>query len=340
MDPQPTCPRCGADALETVRLGSARAAWLWLFSGGPLPRERQVCTRCGAQAGYGSGGRILRRRRWWHVPRDLYRVVRHRRTAVPVPVTYVATAAVGTVVGITLDLWLPVTWWWFPIGLVALVWLLFLSSAFRGHRRHESLWNELIGVVRPALRAERMQRAEAERFRQIDLPLYAVVGWTGFCFLGGSQTDGHEVTAAALVFRATADDESPDVRVETAAAGHAPTRVTQERLAYQLANMALQPGVDQDPDAWFRDVEHLAVDLSGRTWVELSLPVDGTPTSFRLLRERHAWVGIAHLGDHVVAIQAERVAPEDVALERVDDLEPYIEGWRAFLAKRRAIHGH
>ncbi|MGH3443721.1 MAG: hypothetical protein ACRDUY_17070 [Nitriliruptorales bacterium] len=241
-------------------------------------------------------------------------------------------------VGIMVDLLLPVPWWWFPLGLVALGWLVFAASAFRGPRRHESVWNALIGVLRPELRAERMQEAQDERFRRTELPLFGMADWSGFRFIGGSRLEGDEMVAAALVFRMTVDADPPDVRVETARAGHAPIRLTQERLVDELAGMALRRA-HGSPDDWFRDTNRLAAELGGRTWSEQDLPIDGAPTPFRVLRERHAWVAVASLNDHVVAIQAEGVAPEDIALERVIDVEPYIQGWRAFLAESRAAHG-
>ena len=69
------------------------------------------------------------------------RALLHRRSMIPAPWIYLAAAGLGLVLGVTLDVWLGWPWWAVALGVLAAVWLLFVSSAFIGPARRQS-WRQ------------------------------------------------------------------------------------------------------------------------------------------------------------------------------------------------------
>jgi len=61
---------------------------------------------------------------------------------------------------------------------------------------------------------------------------------------------------------------------------------------------------------------------------ELAIAVDGRPRRFRPARYGERWAAVAELDDScelTVMITADGIPPEAVALDRVTDIEPYLE---------------
>ena len=54
--------------------------------------------------------------------------------------------------------------------------------------------------------------------------------------------------------------------------------------------------------------------------------MDGQPVTFDLLAEGRHWVALAELEGRALVLQARDLAPEQVELVRVTDVEPYVDG--------------
>ena len=59
----------------------------------------------------------------------------------------------------------------------------------------------------------------------------------------------------------------------------------------------------------------------------MAVPVrlDGRPVRFELLAEGRHWVVVAEVEGRTLVLQARDLAPEQVELVRVTDVEPYVE---------------
>jgi hypothetical protein len=61
-------------------------------------------------------------------------------------------------------------------------------------------------------------------------------------------------------------------------------------------------------------------------WASAELTVDGEPQTFKLVRRGPHWGAIRHIEpDHAIVISASNIAPEEVHLEHIQDLEPYFD---------------
>jgi len=120
------------------------------------------------------------------VPIQLIQALRHHRTMIPVPATYLATL-VGVVVGVAAQLLLGWPWWLVAAGVVAAVWLFFTSTAVWGPGgSSQPLATDLLRVVHPRQAIEREHRQEVERFQAAPFPLYGLPPvWPGPRHLGG-----------------------------------------------------------------------------------------------------------------------------------------------------------
>jgi hypothetical protein len=85
------------------------------------------------------------------VPIQLVQVLRHHRTMIPVPATYLAATLLGAVVGVAAQLLLGWPWWLAAAAVVAAVWLFFTSTVVWGDGGSgQPLATDLLRVVRPA----------------------------------------------------------------------------------------------------------------------------------------------------------------------------------------------
>jgi hypothetical protein len=331
------CGRCGAQDLETTRPGWVEGLGAWLRSGGPWRPSTSVCRRCGQAATVGSVAYLARSPGWWSVPSRLARVVRRRRTRVPVPATYLMAAAAGTVLGILAQLVAGWPWWLVAAGVVAAVWLLFLSSAFWGRGAGRPLATELLMELDPARGVRRGRQTMAERFRAAPFPLYGLpASWAGARYLGGSgsrQASGQRpvVTALSLAHGDPAAEHGPQLRVEVRAdpddpgAGPELRRTLAEELRW-TATVPRPDGEGPPGPAGGSPSGERGPPEPGPPWSSVLVRVDGRPVGFDLLAEGRHWVAIAELEGRTLVLQARDLAVERVELVRVTDVEPYVEG--------------
>jgi hypothetical protein len=329
----PGCGNCGSQELETTRPGWVEGLRTWLRSGGRWPSS-QICRRCGHATAAGSVAYLARPPGWWSVPVRLAGVVRRRRSRVPVPATYLVAAAAGVVLGAVLQVWLGWPWWLVAVGAVAAVWLLFLSSAFWGGHAGRPLATEALLVVDPARGMRRERQAMAEWFRAAPFPLYGLpASWTGPRHLGGAgsrQARGRPpvVTSLTLAHGDPAAGQGPQLWVEVRAdpgdpgAGPELRRTLADDLRWATAARG----------------DELRGGLADPPWSAVPLRLDGRPVRFEMLAEGRHWVALAEVEARTLVVQARDLAPEQVELVRVTDVEPYVEGSRR-LEDARARHG-
>jgi len=278
------------------------------------------------------------RRGWWSLPIQLVQVLRHRRTMIPVPATYLVATLVGAVVGVAAQLLLGWPWWLAAAAVVAAVWLFFTSTAVWGAGgSSQPLTTDLLRVVHPRQAIERDHRQEVERFRAAPFPLYGLpAAWPGPRYLGGwegswAKGQGPVTTALSLGHGDPLAEAGPQLRVEVRAEGVEPElgmtmrvqsrRDLAEELWLQAAPQAHDPA------------EHVEQLAAGRrrpdpAWSQVTIPVDGQPVGFWWLTEGRHWVAHAELDDRTLTLHARDLPVESVELVRVTDLEPYIQGQR------------
>ena len=73
-------------------------------------------------------------------------------------------------------------------------------------------------------------------------------------------------------------------------------------------------------------------------WSEVTIPVDGHPVAFACLAEGRNWVAHAELENQTLVLSARDLPHDQVALVRVTDVEPYIDGTRR-IEEARTRHG-
>jgi hypothetical protein len=273
------------------------------------------------------------------VPIQLVQVLRHHRTMIPVPATYLAATLLGAVVGVAAQLLLGWSWWLVAAGVVAAVWLFFVSTAVWGPGgSSQPLATDLLRVVRPGLAIERDHRQEAERFRAAPFPLYGLPpAWPGWRHLGGwegSWTKGQRrpvTTALSLGHGDPLAEEGPQLRVEVRAEGVEPELGTtmgvqsRRQLAEDLWLAAAPPA--HDPAEHFDQLAAVRR-RPDPAWSLVTIPVDGRPVGFWWLTEGRHWVAQAELDERTLTLYGRDLPVEAVELVRVSDLEPYIQGQR------------
>jgi hypothetical protein len=293
----------------------------------------------------GSAAYLARPPGWWSVPARLAGVVRRRRSRVPAPATYLVAAAAGVVLGAVLQLVLGWPWWLVAAGVVVVVWLLFLSSAFRGGSPGRPLATEALLVVDPARGLRRERQELAERFRAAPFPLYGLpASWTGPRHLGGMssrQARGQPplVTSLTLAHGDRAAGHGPELRVEVRSDPDDPGTGPELRQALAVdLRWAAASLEDREGEAARGGPGGRPADQADPPWSAVPLPVDGQPVTFDLLAEGRHWVALAELEVRALVLQARDLAPEQVELVRVTDVEPYVDGTER-LEEARARRG-
>jgi hypothetical protein len=264
---------------------------------------------------------------WWRVPAGLVGVLR-RRTMVPAPRIYLLAAAVGLVLGVAAQRLAGWPWWPVAAGLLAAVWLAFAATALRGRGSGRSLVTDLLEVADPDRAMRRRTREMEAAFRASPFPLYGLpAAWPGVRYLGGwgsRQARGEPpvTTNLCLAHGSPLTEEGPRLRVEVRPLS-GPGQLGEdgpamrERLAEELHWTATAGVGPPEPS-----------EQGDRDWGAAEIPVDGRPVRFDLLAEGRHWVAVGTVRDVLVVLLGRDLAPAEVELVRVTDVEPYSEGSR------------
>jgi hypothetical protein len=269
------------------------------------------------------------------VPLRVVRVLKRRRRSQPVPLTYLFAAGVGVLIGIALQFTLGWSWWAVALVFLAGVWLLFASTAFWGRPfLGRTMRSELADALDPA-GATRRHTAEMERrFRSAPFPLYAPVPAREPRTIGGSESEERRTVALELVQGGPrpGDDTArgPRIAVEVSL-NHRPDL---QDLAYELWVRDERPPRGLPPeaiDAWIYERERRLHDRPFPDPETVVIDVDGAPVAFRLVSEGERWAARADVEGREITIRAEAVDRDGLRLATVDDVEPYIEGYRGYM---------
>jgi hypothetical protein len=343
-EPEEVCAQCGATDWEARRPTLWKALVDWLGSG-RWPSPSRVCRRCGlVSMGDEVAYLTLHRPSLWTVPVRALDVLRRRRSAQPVPLTYLMAAGVGVALGVVLQVLLGWAWWAVTLGVVAVVWLVFMSTAFWGTRATgpgHDLLTELLREISPDRAAARRDRREQELWASPPLPLYGLPpAWEGDCRTGGYGASNKAITSMKIV-HGDLVGKGPYLRVEVTTE---PDRSCLPRsLAEELWHRAMEPPGEMSPSQTTRWLMARRRDIESRPdpeWRTISIPVDGRAVAFSWLAEGRMWVAYANVEGFTVTLRARDMPIESIELERINDTRRYVEGSERLRQERRRLHGH
>ena len=155
--------------------------------------------------------------------------------------------------------------------------------------------------------------------------------------MGSRQARGQPrvVTSLTLAHGDPAAGHGPELRVEVRSDPDDPGAGPELRQALAVdlrwAAVSLE---DREAEA----ARGGPADQADPLWSAVPLPVDGQPVTFDLLAEGRHWVALAELEGRALVLQARDLAPEQVELVRVTDVEPYVDGTER-LEEARARRG-
>lgn len=144
-----------------------------------------------------------------------------RASAAPVgptgPPTYLMAAGAGVALGVVLQVVVGWAWWAVALGVLAVVWLIFMSTAFWGPRATgpgHDLLTELLQVTSPERAAARRERQEQELWSSPPLPLYGLPpAWEGARLIGGYGASAKAISNMELI-HGDFEGKGPELRVE------------------------------------------------------------------------------------------------------------------------------
>ncbi|HTG47924.1 MAG TPA: hypothetical protein VK646_09740 [Actinomycetota bacterium] len=183
--------------------------------------------------------------------------------------------------------------------------------------------------------AERRRRETEARFRKAPFPLYGLpTPWVGPRLLGGADTMSRgggraRTTALSLVHGTNAADGDPWLVVESS-----PEPSVGGGWFQIVARMAWDGSIAHDADAaltYLRETndpilpEGAIPSIEHATW---TFDVDGLATTFDAYRAGEEWSARARIGELWVTVDGWSFDTREVALARILDLDPYIDGTR------------
>jgi hypothetical protein len=323
------CPECGLEAAQTRRPGPWERVRTWLVFGQATPPSAICPNGHEWQQSIGSYMVLRRRRRWVSLPVELVRRVLHQRMAMPVPLIYVLAGAVGLVLGVGLDLLLGWPWWSVAVGAVAVVWLIFLSTALHGP--HRIRFDDLLEVID-------FEKAEARRQRRLEAAVregrrvvYGVDGWAG-------PIAGWAARLSDAVTLDHGDREAGHWISVTTAPGPDDGRDEEHRLRLHsdLLSEALPRPEGFDPEAMARRRVEVEREFGeAPPWEPVSVIVDGAAVPAVTLGIRGWWAAVVRVGGTIVEVRGRGGAAAATRLRRLTTLEPYFEGALALRERHR-----
>ena len=338
----PLCPYCGEEAIEQQRLSGSDRFRHWLRFGGPVPGTA-TCVN-GHEWEGGSQSSLYRMRtgapRWLWLPVELFRVVHRERSMVPVPVTYLAAAGVGIVVGVILDVVVGWPWWLIAVGFVAAVWLVFLSSALWGRRG--TLTDDLMRVID----AQRVEAAELARLEAAvaagRLVCFQVDGWEGSRSLRG-WGGVREATSVTLLHGDIEHDDSW-LSIETredVGQPDPPGYQRRDELIRELLRALNRPpeGLDiEQMYRWHLEERRRIDQIEAPPWSPVIVTIDGHDVSADVAEIAGGWALAVTSKGKVIELAAKGHRPDAIPLTPVTTLRPFIEGLQALRQRHRLEH--
>ncbi|MFV2000730.1 MAG: hypothetical protein ACC654_10250 [Acidimicrobiia bacterium] len=259
----------------------------------------------------------------------------------PVPITYVMAAVIGGVLGATLDLVLGWPWWLIAVGFLAAVWLFFLASAFWGPDPIRS--DNVRDVIDPSgIEAREFARLE-EAISTGQLLGMEVAGWTGSRSVGGWGGSSHPEHLTLRHGNPETDTAWVSVTARSSERDVARLEWRKDNLFRELLHSEEQPaeGLDvEDLRRWLIEQRRRIEETKPMEWSTTTLAIDGTPIPCDVLHRADRWVAMTVADGAAIEVMARGFKVDTVALNRVQNLQPYIQGTQQLNAARRREHGH
>lgn len=237
----------------------------------------------------------------------------------PTPLTYLMAIGVGVVLGVVLDLAVGWPWWIVTASLVALVWLVFLTSAFRGP--DNDLGHQLLRVFNPERAVARDRRRIEDAISSGSLIAYEVSGWEGEKSIAGWS--GAPVPRSLTIRHGDRfPEETAWIEVTTHAgeeADFAGAWVEEElkrRLADSQLPLPVEPTVED-----LRQRQRDLYDVEPPAWRSQSFEMDQELVLGQIASAGDHWVGYARTGTVLVDMVANAIVPEMLRLTRVVDVD-------------------
>jgi hypothetical protein len=281
--------------------------------------------------------------RW---PGRALQMLLRNRTAQPSRLFLLAAAGVGVLLGVIAQVTLDWLWWLVAALWLAVVWLVFLATALHPSGRDE-LWIELARTVHPAVSAQLEERLLLRHFQRAPGPVYGLFEWDGLRSIGGhGRSSSSGLTRLEVRYGDPLEPlygdppGEPLLRVEST--WHRPgrpdirTHREREHLVRAMWHHQVRPPADLDPGdlrRWAIE-RHREIDrqpIPG--WAPTQFAVEGTPRIADIYTEGEDWVALVELEDSIIKIESHRIPAYDVALARVKDLSPYVDGTRQLNAR-------
>lgn len=153
------------------------------------------------------------------------------------------------------------------------------------------------------------------------LPCYGLTGWSGLGMVGDWEWENDHLVTVGLAHGAP-DGTDPMLHV------HTTVRDPSADVA-SLRMAAAGPPRDETDTLRRRQAFDAGDDESAM------IEVGAAGVRFAVWRDGDRWWAAGHHGEHGLVLEARRIPTSDVGLERVYDLDPYIDGRRAYLRNRR-----
>jgi hypothetical protein len=133
------------------------------------------------------------------------------------------------------------------------------------------------------------------------------------------------VTSLTLAHGDPAAEHGPQLRVEVRADPDDPGAGPELRRAL-AEDLWWAAAAGDAREAAMGGVGGLPADQPDPPWSAVPIRLDGRPVRFELLAEGRHWVAWAEVEGRTLVLQTRDLAPEQVELVRVTDVEPYVEG--------------
>jgi hypothetical protein len=278
---------------------------------------------------------------WWGAPIQIVRALLRGRTVIPSPLIYLMAAVLGVGLGIVLDRVIGWPWWSVAFGSVAVVWIVFLATAFgpASRRMQTPVRTRIRDALDPMGMFDRLERRQEQVFRDRAFTIYGLdPSWEGPRFIGEVGSGWHagagDVGELELVHGDASHPSGMLVRVASSPSSIGEPRDRRRELAEQLWLEAQPPPAHESLERFIDWEDAVERDRRSRPTPDfrtIELSVDEEPISFSFLFEQNAWVALGSKEDVTISITARDIGIEDVSLVTIRDVEPYIEGRRRLL---------
>jgi len=181
---------------------------------------------------------------------------------------------------------------------------------YAGHLSPEEFWE------RDAAMEQRVRETSTV------LPCYGLVGWSGLRMIGDWEWENDRLVTVGLAHGAP-EGTGPRLHVKTTVGDPA-------AVVALLRASAPEARTEGSIARWRRELEAEPDDS-----VTIEVDSAGVQVDVWHSEGRDRWWAAGHHGGHGLVLEAHLMSAGDVRLHRVHDLEPYLDGRRAYLRQVR-----